>query len=878
MQFAVMAVRNKVFAALIVGVLFVISASAQNPDLSQNPAPSPDVQVQNQPQSPQDQAPQNQVPQDQIQMQDQGQDQDQDVMQDQGQDQGPVNPPTLGPRNDQQSPNDNDRPPMSELPPKPSPNVGPSGENPGYGRPTYNGPGSGPNYGGPNGGPPPNYGGPGYGNNSGNRNNNGTSESNGVGRVSLIHGDVSTQRGDSGDWSAAQLNAPLMTGDKISTGDKARAEVQLDYANILRLSEHAQANITNLTRKSIQVQLGHGMANYTVLGNSDADAEIDTPNVAIRTERRASSFRILVTADDHTEVLVRHGEIEITTPQGGTRVGENQFITIRGTGADTQYRIGEAPGRDDWDQWNTDRDRMIRGSVGHSHTNDYYTGTQDLDGNGNWQNVPDYGSAWFPNVAPGWAPYSAGNWVWEPYWGWTWVSAEPWGWAPYHYGRWFQYNGAWGWWPGPVYGYPFYRPLWAPAYVSFFGFGRGFGVGAGFGWGSIGWFPIGPCDFFHPWWGGWGGRFGYTGFRGWERGGFAPLHGGTRFSNVRLAQNDSHFRGATGVDANHFGGRGGTFSRVDHGSLQNAHFATGNLPVAPTRANLSASGRAAAAGTVRNGGGNQRFFSTHGTTTAASGRSFEREQSQVSNAMRQNGVSPVNRGAESRSAENRSAENRSTGNHGVENRGTENRGNEARSNARASEPGIHEAGRTGESAGSRSTADAHGNSNIGAESRGGNSIGSSGREGGGAAGNGGWQKFSPMTPRSSSSAEESARSSSEARSGAGAESRGSYGSSRGYSGSEGRGAEGRGYGGSRPPLNMRQPIATPRSYGNPYGGRGGYPGYGGRAPSYGGGRAPSPGGGRSAPSGGGHSAPSSHGGASSHGGGSHGGGGHGGHR
>ena len=50
------------------------------------------------------------------------------------------------------------------------------------------------------------------------------------------------------------------------------------------------------------------MANYTVLGNSDADAEIDTPNVAIRTERRAASFRILVTADDHTEVLVRHGE------------------------------------------------------------------------------------------------------------------------------------------------------------------------------------------------------------------------------------------------------------------------------------------------------------------------------------------------------------------------------------------------------------------------------------------------------------------------------------------------------------------------------------------------------------------------------------------
>src|SRR6516225_497716 len=35
----------------------------------------------------------------------------------------------------------------------------------------------------------------------------------GAARISLTHGDVSTQRGDSGDWSAAALNQPLMTGD-----------------------------------------------------------------------------------------------------------------------------------------------------------------------------------------------------------------------------------------------------------------------------------------------------------------------------------------------------------------------------------------------------------------------------------------------------------------------------------------------------------------------------------------------------------------------------------------------------------------------------------------------------------------------------------------
>jgi len=61
-------------------------------------------------------------------------------------------------------------------------------------------------------------------------------ENSGVARVSLIHGDVSTQRGDSKDWSAAVLNAPVLAGDRVSTGDKARTELELDYANTLRLA------------------------------------------------------------------------------------------------------------------------------------------------------------------------------------------------------------------------------------------------------------------------------------------------------------------------------------------------------------------------------------------------------------------------------------------------------------------------------------------------------------------------------------------------------------------------------------------------------------------------------------------------------------------
>ena len=190
-------------------------------------------------------------------------------------------------------------------------------------------------------------------------------------------------------------------------------------------------------------------------------------------------------------------------------------------------------------------------------------GSEDLDAYGHWINVPDYGPVWAPVVGIDWAPYRVGRWVWEPYWGWTWVSSEPWGWAPYHYGRWFMYGASWVWWPGPVFGYPHYRPLWAPAYVSFFGFGGG-GWGASFGFGSVGWLPIGPCDRFFPWYGRYRSRFNVVNvtnitniynYRGGHRfDGIGPLHGGNRYSNLRLAATNERFQHAIStVPSEHFG-------------------------------------------------------------------------------------------------------------------------------------------------------------------------------------------------------------------------------------------------------------------------------------------------------------------------------------
>ena len=738
----------------------------------------------------------------------------------------------------------------------------------------------------------------------------------GVGRISMIHGDVSTQRGDSGDWSAATLNQPMMAGDKLSTGDGGRAEVQLDFANILRLGANSKANIANFTHKEIQIQLGRGIANYTVMQNSDAEPEIDTPNVAVHPAHRDGVFRIEVQPDGDSLIIVRKGEAQIATPQGSAEVHTGEMATIRGDSASAQYKISPAPDRDDWDRWNSDRDHMIENAQSWRHTNRYYTGSQDLDAYGSWKNAPDYGDVWVPNEPDGWVPYRNGNWTYEPYYGWTWVGYEPWGWAPYHYGRWFPYGNSWAWWPGPRLGG--YRPFWSPAYVSFWGWGAGFGFGLGWGgWGGLGWLPLGPGDWFHPWWGGYGGRFGWVGGRGgWggRWGGIAPLRAGERFSNVANLHNGRIGGALSTVGAGRFGTGRVTAMGATRAQLGGARMMAGNLPVVPSRASLSASGRAAAPSTMR-AGGSERFYGSHNNVARTS---FQQETSHLQQSMAQNHVNGFAAGggrANGNESASRGFSGSGSGSMGKPSAGTAGgREGSGREMGNSSGRSFSNSGSTARSftppnSGNPRSAEGsergfgNNNSNFNAANRGGNEIASRdgfhsfGSAGNGSSGNeasrGGSSYSSGERGGSGSYWNRTAPGSSESR-GMNSSSRESYSGrssaenfGRGSSSSESqraqasRGESSRGsYGGnySRPQLDMRQPIAR-----SPYGSSRSYGGYGGsRAPSYGGGRssghvsAPSGGhssGGHSFGGGGGHSSGGGH-----SGGGHSGGGGHGGHR
>jgi hypothetical protein len=402
-----------------------------------------------------------------------------------------------------------------------------------------------------------------------------------VARISIVNGDVSVRRGDSGDVVAAALNAPVMADDRLLTTSSSRAEVQFDSSNMIRIGPNSEVRFTAMDVRSFQIQVATGTVTFRTLRASQAQVEVDTPSVAVH-PLRPGAYRVTVHEDGTSEITVRSGEAEIDSQKGGEHLQAGQTMDARGPASDPEFQVVQGAPLDPFDRWNDERDRYIQGSQSYQHVSPNISGAEDLDQSGQWVNDPNYGSVWQPAVGPDWAPYQNGRWAWEDYYGWTWVSADPWGWAPYHYGRWFWGGGGWAWYPGPVLGNPF----WAPAYVGFFGFGGGLGFGVGFGFGGVGWVALAPFEVFHPWW----GRGFYGGFRGGAFGGHTAI-----VNNVNVYNSFRNARvtgGAIGMNTAGFG-RGGQIAALNRSQLQSAGAVHGVLPVAPDRSSLRFSDRAA---------------------------------------------------------------------------------------------------------------------------------------------------------------------------------------------------------------------------------------------------------------------------------------------
>lgn len=416
----------------------------------------------------------------------------------------------------------------------------------------------------------------------------------GVARLSVVQGDVNVKRGDNEQLEAAAVNAPLMARDHVQTSQGSRAEVELDYGNLVRLGPNSDVGVADLQYHNYRLQLGAGTIIYRVLRDAGSQAEIDTPSIAVRPLTQGI-YRISVLDDGTTQITVRSGQAEIEGPRGSERLDTGRTTLVRGNPADPEYQTTYEIPRDELDDWSANRDNELLASQSYQHVSPNVPGADDLDRYGNW--VPSqYGQVWAPqSPSPDWSPYSDGQWTWENYYGWTWVDSAPWGWAPYHYGRWFWNAGyGWCWWPGAFRAHY----IWSPALVGFFGWGSGFSFG--FGFGGIGWVPLAPYEAFHPWWGHgfYGGRYG-----------FRPYNGALRNVDIaRMYRNASFRGGAMSAAYSSFGGPGQHFRAATRTQLSGATSFRGEVPVSPTANAFRFSNRPVIPNTRLASVPNRRFF------------------------------------------------------------------------------------------------------------------------------------------------------------------------------------------------------------------------------------------------------------------------------
>jgi len=241
----------------------------------------------------------------------------------------------------------------------------------------------------------------------------GAAPEHGVARISLVNGDVSVRRGDSGELSAAALNGPLVVNDHLATGPNGRSEIQFDWGNMIRLGPSTEVRMGELEDRRYLVQIATGTPSdpeYMINAAIPQD-QWDTWNIdRDRALERTSSYRYVSPDVAGAEDLDTYGRWT-TDPQYG-----NVWVPYEDPGW-APYRAGR------------------------------------------WVYEDFYGWTWVSDDPWGWAPYHYGNWYMSSF-GWAWYPGPIYGrhyWRPAMVGFF-----GWGVGGGVGFGFGFGNVGWVP--------------------------------------------------------------------------------------------------------------------------------------------------------------------------------------------------------------------------------------------------------------------------------------------------------------------------------------------------------------------------------------------------------------------------------
>ncbi|MBI5483746.1 MAG: FecR domain-containing protein [Deltaproteobacteria bacterium] len=303
----------------------------------------------------------------------------------------------------------------------------------------------------------------------------------GPARIKLADGDIMFRTPDAGEWLPAAVNTPLDEGDAVWCPNGAKAEIQLADGTMVRLDGGSQLDLLANEDGFTHLHLASGRLYLRTAQTSTKNSlQIDADDTTVLPEAR-TRLRLDMLPNSQEDVAILKGAAYVEGGGNRTRVRAGEHIILE----DGHNELLSLNPPDSWEHWNTDRDRaQSRSARAESNLPDELRShSSELDANGTWVRVPEYGMVWRPNVVAydDWAPYRSGRWIWKGS-DYVWLSFESWGWVPYHFGRWAVLAGfGWCWVPplrGDVY--------WSPGYVGWYRTGS-----------HIGWTPLAPGEIFY---------------------------------------------------------------------------------------------------------------------------------------------------------------------------------------------------------------------------------------------------------------------------------------------------------------------------------------------------------------------------------------------
>jgi hypothetical protein len=282
-------------------------------------------------------------------------------------------------------------------------------------------------------------------------------------RISYLSGGTFVQRSQDLGYEEAEINSPIVEGDRIGTTD-GRLEIYLGKRTYIRLDENTKIDFTMLPRRDrnlIRIRQWAGQL-YLEAGNLETEKsiEIQTDDATFYVLDKGL-YRIDVRENGATEILVFQGTVEAAGADGSMLVkGAQRLVLTEGRFDGRPSSFFAAASEDGFDRFNATRSAAVNHQLARRNlSGDLSDFESELDEYGDWASSPEYGNIWIPRgMGADWRPYSMGRWMWIPMAGWTWVPYEPWGWAPFHYGRW-QWAMNWGWYWIPM-------NMWGPAWVN----------------------------------------------------------------------------------------------------------------------------------------------------------------------------------------------------------------------------------------------------------------------------------------------------------------------------------------------------------------------------------------------------------------------------